>query len=72
MPGLSDNAQAVLSTVSAGCIAAASYIGIQPSIPDNIKGPVIALGFVLGVLGFGIKEALGSQPSATPATTPSK
>jgi len=60
MTGLSDAQQAWLSVASAALIAVgASAASLNFASPQ--VGVILAL---VGAVGFGIKEALGSQPKA--------
>lgn len=57
--GLSNGQQAALSIFSAACISVAAV-----SVPAGAPWPVaLSLGIV-GAIGFGVKEAMGSNPPA--------
>lgn len=66
MQGLSDRSQAVLTLVSASLIAVGAY-----SVPAGAD-PKIGLGLgLLGAVGFGLKEALGTKAQPPQASQPS-
>jgi len=68
--GVDDKMQALLVGLSAGLISFGTAAATIPSfMPDPVKVPVAVFAWMAGVLGFSLKEALGSQK---PAEAPSK
>ena len=58
--GLSNRAQAIAVSVSAGLLAVGTYIAVSPA-PESIKAPLATAAYIAGMIGFAIKEALGGQ-----------
>jgi hypothetical protein len=66
--GLSDRAQASLVMLSTALCAIGTAGAVIPiGIPEDAKPYFIMLFWILGLLGLGVKEALGGQ--APPATS---
>jgi hypothetical protein len=58
--GLSNKAQAASVGVSAGLLGVGTYIATSPA-SENIKDTITTVAYIVGMIGFAIKEALGGQ-----------
>jgi hypothetical protein len=68
--GLSNSAQAVLMGLSGFFMALGTAGATLPGfLPDNVKAPFAIFFWISGIVGFALKEALGSIPP--PASSPS-
>lgn len=67
MSGLSDFQQSILMMFSAAMISIGTMAAAIPSfVASQWQAPIATALWLVGIIGFGVKEALGSK---TPATT---